>query len=213
MIGEGAQDAAGERRWTLMTQLLVELMSWTGNYPSLAERVAEVVALTIGDSAVVILADLPGQDEPVVGFGHTNPENAEFGRKLVSDLGSEGLRDWVRQFRGREGRTHGTAFFEEPLPATLAPFAEFRSAREFADLVYAPVRSMRGELRGVIGCARDSGSSSPSNGQGRRSFSRWRSRVRTSSVSPARTVASCSSTTPGVNSSGCPTTSTSRRRS
>jgi signal transduction histidine kinase len=156
----GADMRRGELRWDLMTQLLVELMSWSGNYPSLADRVAGIVSRTIGDSAVVVFADLPGQDEPVVGFGHTDPLGAEYGKTLVNRLGPEGLRDWVRQFRGREGRVHRTLFFGDELPPSLAVIGEFKSTGDFVDAAYAPILSANGEVRGLLGVSRQ-GESQP----------------------------------------------------
>jgi signal transduction histidine kinase len=148
----------GERRWNLMAQLLDELMSWHGNYPSLAQRVADIVARNIGDGSVVVLADLPGQDEPVVGFGHVDPDRAEFGLKLVHELGPDGLRDWVRQFHDREGRIYRTSFFGGPIPPSLAAIDEYRRQQGFADAAYAPLNAVTGNVRGLLGCARDAGS-------------------------------------------------------
>jgi signal transduction histidine kinase len=150
--------SAGERRWNLMAQLHDELLLWHGNYPSLAQRVAEIVAYNIGDGAVVILSDLPGQEEPVVGFTHTDPNRAEFGLKLLHELGAEGLSEWVRQFRGQEGRVHRSAFFEDPVPPRLAAIDEYRRRRGLVDTAYAPLHSILGQVRGLVGCTREEGS-------------------------------------------------------
>ncbi len=166
-VSNSVYSTSGERRWTLITRLSDLLTSWQGNHQSFVSAVARIVAEEVGDSAMVILTEVPGLDDPVLGYAHVDPETEAVRAEMFVGLGADGQREWVNRFansnRSGQHTIFGAKDDDTPLLARLRVEAD---AVRFTETFYAPLQLGDGRLRGVLFCARDS-ESAPFEGDDR----------------------------------------------
>lgn len=144
------------RRWRLLARVAETIATSSHDFLALANTTAELIAQEIGDGCAVILLDLNGQPEPVIGVAHRDPamkqELIDFGRTMTAD----DYRAWVSDFATLTART------SVGLPATETGYAKRLREHELEigieHVAYAPIRYPWGGVRGIVDSIRYVGS-------------------------------------------------------
>lgn len=165
MLEHDQDDVVAEhhlRHWHLMARMTEALETWQGDYQRLTEIAAAGITELIGDRTSVILLDPPGCDAPVVGTSHRREATRQSAERLFRELGDDGLRAWVHDFAAAADRDPLTAIpahgEDGREPRHRRALRRYRKQTDIADTAYAPLRSLGGEIRGIVVCVRDSDS-------------------------------------------------------